>query len=81
MRCDGGPPRVPDNSLGQQTPLLRSVLFAGICPLLASTFPLPSLTKPDLDLQRNVDPLRLSLLSRLCSDCPVLQNARVNVEC
>ena len=46
-----------------------------------NNFPLPNLTKLDLRLLRNVGPLRISSLLRLCSNCPQLQKVRVRVYC
>ena len=71
------------NLLGQQAPSLRSVVFNGSCPLLRSSqkFPLPSLTKLDLRLPKGLDLLRISLLLRLCSSCPRLQNISIRTSC
>ena len=70
-----------NNFLGQQAPSLRSAIFDGICPVLQSPFPLPSLTKLDLRLPRHMGSLSISSLLRLCAGCPRLQKMRINIAC
>jgi hypothetical protein len=71
----------PDNFLGQQAPSLRSASFIGIWPIPEPFFPLPSLTELVVSLPRYRDPFRISLLFRLFSNCPRLQQARISIEC
>jgi hypothetical protein len=73
--------RAFDNFLGQQALSLRSATFSGICPLLGSPFPLPNLTELNMDLSKDMGPIRISLLLSLCSSYPRLQRACVSTHC
>ena len=68
-----GPVRNLDNFLGQQAPLLHSVTFDGVFPVLDSPFPLPSLTTLNLYLTEDAGPLRISSFLRFLTECPQLQ--------
>jgi hypothetical protein len=70
-----------NNFLGQQAPSLRSATFFGICPLLGSPFPLPNLTELNLNLEECEGKIRTSSLLSLCSSCPRLQRANINIDC
>lgn len=79
MHAREGPVYDLGNFLGQQAPSLRSVTFDGIFPVIESPFPLPNLTEFDLRLLGDADPVRISLLFRLCSNCPRLR--KINISC
>ena len=64
---------LPDDFLGQQAPLLRSLTFDGIHPGFESHLPLPSLVEFKLCLPEGAGPFRIDTLFRSLSGCPWLQ--------
>jgi len=70
---------LPDNFLGRQAPLLRSISFSRICPTFESPFPLPNLTELYLFMPEDSGPFRISGLFQFFSDSPVLQNIRISI--
>ena len=77
IRSHGGSTRLPDNFLGRQAPLLRSVCFDDICPTFETLLPLPNLTEFYLHLPMYNDPLRMSVLLQFFSDSPLLQKIHI----
>lgn len=67
-----------DNILGRQTPSLRFVTFFGISLASLST---PNLTELNLILYPSADPIHISLLFRLFSSCPRLQELLFKINC
>ena len=64
-----------NNFLGEQAPSLRSITITGVCPLLGSPFPLPSLTDLDLYFTKDMGLIHISSLFGLFSRCNLLQKA------
>ena len=81
MRGNEDHVRPLDNFLDQQAPSLRSAVFVGICPVLESPFPFPSLNQLNLDLLENMGPIHMNSLFGLCSSCPRLQKIYIKISC
>lgn len=77
----GVPANPVDRFLGEDAPLLRSAVFIGICPILESPFPLPSLTELHLGLTKDMGPLHMNSLFRLYSSYPLLQEIYIKISC
>ena len=77
IRSHGGSTPLPDNFLGRQVPLLRSVCFNDICPTFETLLPLPNLTEFSLHLPMYTGPLRMSALLQFFSDSPLLQKIHI----
>ena len=81
MKAQSDSVRDLENFLGQGAPSLRSATFVGIHPALECSFPLPSLTKLILGLPKEMGSLQISLLLRLCSNCPRLEDLSIKISC
>ena len=68
---------LPDDFLGRQAPLLRTVSFCGVCPAFGSHFPLPSLIEFNLSLLEGAGPFHAGALLRFLSGCPWLRKIRI----